>query len=351
MEVIYDTSESDYSDMDFVMFDSDTDSLEYDSGESGYDTEDVDVEFCDEDDLPDIRILSLRAARLTELQTMSDTAAHVPVLLPRDANLPAMEFLHYDEVGNLLPSSSARTSPAYWKGTKTHSCKCKRHCYRRFNPEWLFHLQHELDCKHDIGSKALKVRDWVKACDGSQHKFFLPARTNGTPCMVRVCRLFWQKSLHVGTQLTTKLISLLGLDEAQHFPVPTENRGKWDRSRNFKGKVDQNLFHNFVHQLPRQFSHFCRAQQNVQIEYLKDIRKKKELHIKYMAYCRGQGKEPMSETHFRRLWKKYYKKKLKVHPLQLDCCNTCLMLASAIRNTKNEQEKMLLQCKFTNHLH
>jgi hypothetical protein len=253
-----------------------------------------------------------------------------------------------ERTGHILSRGCARTFESPWKGTADLSanCNCKRNCNTQFHPEYLFHLRTKLESIKDNVAIGLYVRQWLQEV-GGKFKYFLPVTAYGRWINLRVCRCFWQKAFGIGVPLTNKILKMYHHRVEQNIQPAEEKRGKWDRQRQqgYRGKVDRSTIDAFVNQLPKEISHFGRAQQRTQIKYLDNIKTKEDLITKYKTYCEGLGHRPASRTSFQRIWKQLYAKTIKLHAPRLDACQTCVMLKATLAKCTTDAQKLFVKCK------
>jgi hypothetical protein len=111
----------------------------------------------------------------------------------------------------------------------------------------------------------------------------------------------------------------------------SDNRGKWNRSTNFKNKVNVKQFLNWIKEQPKQFSHYTRKLGRKSKLYFTEITNFTELFDKYSKNMDEQNKKSMSKTSFRTYFKKLCKKKYGFKKNHLDTCAVCSRITTMLQ--------------------
>jgi hypothetical protein len=110
----------------------------------------------------------------------------------------------------------------------------------------------------------------------------------------------------------------------------SHKKGKWNRSKNFKNKINIKQFLNWIKEQPKQYSHYTRKIDRKSKLYFTKITNLKELFEKYVKDMEQQNQIPMKKTSFRNCFKLYCKKKIGFTKNHLDTCSVCLRIRTML---------------------
>ena len=113
-------------------------------------------------------------------------------------------------------------------------------------------------------------------------------------------------------------------------------KGKWDREKTWKNKVDEKKFLQWIKQQPTSFSHFTRRLDKKMKWYFTKVDCYQELYKQYLKGFIFNGWKPMSERSFRRYLQKHCQN-YRFKKSHLDACSVSIRLKELQIRAKNRQ--------------
>ena len=229
-------------------------------------------------------------------------------------------------------------------------CNCNRSCGNNFSYIWLHHIRVKYHLKK-MDDQLLFCHKYVQRTQQENNKYFLPLcdkdshkkqqhHQQSTKKCIEVCRLFFITTLKIGNSKLSVIldkINNIGLE----IQLPS-TKGKYNRNKDWKKKVNIFTLFKFVKQQSKSFSHYTRKRQSRRpILYFTQIHSPGEFFNKYKLWCKENNFYGISRSSVQRYYKKYIKQYIQYQKPRLDACETCIKLFSLISNSSTQNKQLI----------
>lgn len=211
-------------------------------------------------------------------------------------------------------------------------CNCNKNCFKNWSKEYIYHLGIQFS-SFSTSQQKVFINEYTVFKSG-RHVFQLPCH----PTRVQVCCSFFKRVLGIGS---VKLNNILKLNTLSFVEIPRRT-GKWNRGqKEFKGKIIDSIWMDWIQVQPKTLSHFTRDQRRQQLWYFTDCNSFRELYRQYIEFMKEHRHQTMSMTTFFYKFKKKFPNYKFQRPI-LDACSTCLHLNNLMKKTSRNEDKIFV---------
>jgi hypothetical protein len=228
--------------------------------------------------------------------------------------------LDYDYRKQLKSKACARSMGYIFKGGVINLndwCQCKKSCGKRWNYEWLIYLKmcYVNQIKTD---KKITINQLVKKQNNNFVKYYLMDEKKQ---LHQVCQYFFCRTYNISPHTI-----LYWLNQSITQPInisPQSTKGKWDRSLEWKNKIDEHWIKKWISKQPIEDSHYTRRLDHKMKKIFKEVTCMEELYDKFNNDTILENQIGAKKTAFKKYFKKTFQKQFGFKKNHLDVCQIC----------------------------